>query len=334
MPENPTPKGRLRKRGRRALIALGIVLALWLIGSFAVASRLTHRHRPIFKEPVPTVAWGRLEPLRLRTSDGLEIGAWFAPGRAEKPVVLLLHGNKGSRRSSLQRAELFAGGGCGVLMITFRAHGDSAGEVNDIGYSARHDVIAAVEYLERRCPKRPVVVHGTSLGAAAATFAAGDLAGRVRGYILESPYRDLKTAVRNRTRANLPPGLDALAYAGLRLVAPIVLPQLDQIAPVEAIGAIPARVPVLILAGGADILARPEEARALLERVRGHGRLELFERATHHDLPRVEPSRYRRSLLGFVAAIGPLPTGVRVSARLGPGADRPTIGGPASRHSR
>lgn len=327
--------GRRRHRGLRALMALGIVLMLWLLGSLALGYRLTRRQRPWFAEPAPAVAWGPLESIRLRTRDGLGIGAWFAPGRPDRPIVLLLHGNKGCRRNSLGRAELFAGGGCGVFLISLRAHGDSAGEVNDIGFGARNDVAAAVEFLERRCPGRPVVVHGVSLGAAAATFAAADLGGRVRGYILESPYRDLKTAVRNRTRAYLPPVAETIAYAGLRLMAPLVLPDFEKIAPVEAVGGIPAAVPVLILAGGADSLARPAEARALYDRVRDHARLVLFARGGHHDLTRVEPARYRRTLLDFVETIGMAST-VRVTstARSQPGRDGSNESRPARRRIR
>ena len=54
------------------------------------------------------------------------------------------------------------------------------------------------------------------------------------------------------------------------------LPHLDEISPIEAIAGIPSSVPVLILAGEADPLARPEEARALLDRVAGHGDLHIF----------------------------------------------------------
>jgi len=32
-------------------------------------------------------------------------------------------------------------------MISLRAHGDSTGDFNDVGYSARHDVVVAVEFL-------------------------------------------------------------------------------------------------------------------------------------------------------------------------------------------
>jgi hypothetical protein len=92
------------------------------------------------------------------------------------------------------------------------------------------------------------VVLGTSLGSAAAVFAARELGERVQGYILESPYQDLKTAVWNRTEAYLPPVFAQVAYFGLRSVGPAFLPQLEEISLLRAIDGIPSRVPVLIIA--------------------------------------------------------------------------------------
>jgi alpha-beta hydrolase superfamily lysophospholipase len=198
-------------------------------------------------------------------------------------------------------------------MISLRAHGDSTGERNNIGLSARRDVVAAVEFLERRAPGRAIVIHGTSLGAAAATFASGELGGRVQGYILECPYRDLKSAVGNRTREYLPPILEVIAYAGLRLVAPLVVPELDRIAPVAAVAGIPENVPVLILAGGTDAKATPDDAHAILNAVRTHGSLSLYPTAGHMKLRATEPDRYLKEVVEFIGLVNAR------DARNGPG---------------
>lgn len=289
----------------RSVRLLAIVVGLWLIVSFCVAYGLTRRPRAWFAEPAPVVRWAKFENRRIQTRDGHELGAWFARGRADAPSVLLLHGNGGSRRNSLDRAEVVATSGCSVLLVSLRAHGDSSGDFNDIGLSARHDVIAAVEQLEQLRPGRPIVIHGASMGAAAAVFAAEELAHRVHGYVLECPYQDLKTAVRNRTRNSLPPLLDWVAYEGLLLVSPLVLPELVKISPVEAIARMPEATPVLILAGGRDRRARPEEARAILNAVRSHGTLAVFDGADHVRLHVTEPARYRRTLLEFIAQLPP-----------------------------
>ena len=301
-----------RRRVRRGAIALGIVVLLWLAASSMAAYRLTHRPRPQFAEPSPYVAWGPLEDHRLKSDDGEQLGAWFRDGRADAPSVLLLHGNQGSRRNSLERAETFASRGCAVLMISLRAHGDSSGDYHDVGFGARRDVCAAVEFLRARRPGRLVLVMGTSMGAAAAIFAAGELGHRVHGYILESPYQDLKVAAWNRTEVYLPPVLSHAAYLGLRIVGPIFLPHLEEISPVKAIGGIPDDVPVLILAGDADRLARPQEAQALYRRVAAHARLVRFPDANHHNLRESAPELFNPAILEFcreIASLAPVGEG-------------------------
>jgi pimeloyl-ACP methyl ester carboxylesterase len=280
-----------------------LLLVLWLAASFAVAYRLTRRHRPPFREPIPAVSWAKLESHRLQTCDGQVLGAWLVPGTKHAPSVVLLHGNGGSRIQCLRRAEMLAAEGCTLLMVSLRAHGDSTGAINDIGYGARHDVVAAVDFLERRRPGKPIVIHGTSLGAAAALFAAAALDHRVAGYILESPYKDLKTAVWNRTENALPPVFDWIAYRGLVAAASFVLPHYEQISPLTAASGVPADVPVLILAGSQDRHARPAEARALHDRIRPHARLILFEHGGHMDFPDIAPERYRQSLRGFLRSL-------------------------------
>ena len=290
-----------RRRVRRWSITSSVLLALWLAATLGFAWVSTQRRRARFEEPTPRVAWASFEPLRLKTSDGHDLGAWFAEGRAEAPSVILLHGNGGHRAHTLTAAELFAGAGCAVLPVTLRAHGDSSGDYNDIGYSARHDVVAAVEFLEKRRPGRPILVFGSSLGAAAATFAAEMLGHRVSGYILEAPYLDLRSAVRNRTSDALPIGLEWVAYQGLLAVSPLFLPELDKTSPRDAIVNIPEEVPVLMMAGSLDSKARPEQIEVLFGRVKSHGKLVMFEKAGHLGFARSDPGLYRGTILDFLA---------------------------------
>lgn len=311
-----------RCRGRRWFLAVVVALALWLVVSWVVAYRLTHRRRPPFAEPLPAASSTTYESLRLTTRDGLGLGAWYVPGRDDAPAVLVLHGNGGSRWNCLGRAGMLTSAGYPVLMISLRAHGDSAGDYNDIGYGARHDVVAAVAYLERRRPGKPIVILGTSMGGAAAVFAAGELGHRVRGYILESPYRDLRTAVWNRLDDTLPPVLDRVAYAGLLAVSPLVIPHIDRISPWTAIGGVPGDTPVLILAGENDRRARPEEATALYERVRDHGRIVIFQGADHLRMIEADPERYRREILAFLAQIVGK-AGLQAQSSLKPGTPGP-----------
>lgn len=252
-------------------------------------------------EAIPDLPWAKVESLRLSTLDGQELGAWFMPGRADHSAAMLLHGNGGSRANCLDQAEWMTAAGFPVLLITMRAHGDSTGERNDFGYSARADVIAGVDWLERKHPGHPIV-WGRSMGSAAALFASRDLGHRVSGYVLECPYRDLRTAVTNRLRSRLPPPLSGIAYRGIRLMAPLILDDIDRISPLEASAGMPRDMPVLILAGGNDHRATPDEARAIASQIGNGAELIIFEGADHLGLASNDPGRYRDIGMKFLSS--------------------------------
>ncbi len=242
--------------------------------------------------------WAQAEEHRLTTSDGQEIGAWLVRHPAPQGCVLVLHGNGTSRSARLGVMELVWSHGYSVMAISLRCHGDSTGEVNDLGWSARNDVIAAVGFLERECLNRPVYVVAQSLGSAAAIFASDQLGHRVSGYFLEQPYSDLKTATWNRLQNNLPPVLDLVAYTGLRLWSGVFLPaDARRHSPHDMIAQIPAEVPIVIATGSADRHARLDEVQAIFHQVKDHAKLVVFPGAEHVSLYEYDPKLYSEALL-------------------------------------
>src|SRR5262249_36417926 len=89
------------------------------------------------------------------------------------------------------------------------------------------------------------------------------------------------------------------------------LPELDRMAPVEAIRAVPVSVPVLLLAGGRDRLARPEEARALYDRVRTRARLVWFDEAGRESYYAPDSLRYPHVVLELLHSATAPATDVR-----------------------
>ena len=284
--------------GRRWFALVVLFLAgSWFVSSALVAWRLTRRERPCFEEGPPSPAWGTVESVRLATSDGEDLGAWFHPPEGSRPLVVLLHGSGGARsRGSGPVGELVREG-YGVLAPTLRDHGDSSGHENDFGWSQRLDVIAAVEFLERRAPGVPIVVGGMSLGAAAAIFAAPELGERVAGYVLVAPYRDLATACWLRCELYLPPVLDGAAYLGLRLWTPLFL-EVDpgHVRPIDFVPRFPAGCSAVFLAGERDRVAPSADVRELAERCAGKTRFEIVEGVGHRGLWKGGRGRYLESL--------------------------------------
>jgi len=298
-------------RRLRKLAVVGTVAAivLWLASSAAVAWTLTHRKRAPFAEPVPAWGAGRMEEIRLETVDDQHLGAWFVPAASSpstsaRTAVILLHGNSGSRTSQAAIVRWLADRGVAVLAPSLRAHGDSSCDENDVGWSARLDVEACVAFLERRVPGARIVVVGTSLGAVAAIYAAPELDHRVSAYVLESPYRDLRSAVRHRLRHFLPVPLDEVAYAGLCFWSHFLLePDVDDLSPIDRIAAMPRDVPVVFLSGNEDFYAPLAEVEEIRARCPGAARLVRFPGAGHFGgLAAADPERYRGVLLDVLAA--------------------------------
>lgn len=289
-------------------LGAGLALALWAVSSFAALHFLRSRASPPRAEPVPAAWSGRCEELRLATSDGEELGAWFVDApRRPAPTAVVLHGKGGSRTSRVAAAEVFQRLGCATLLVTHRAHGDSSGASEDFGWSARLDVLAAVDWVERRRPGQPIVLCGASLGGAASVFAARELGQRVRGYWLECVYDTLETAAWRRCQLHLPPLLDRAAFAGLRTAAHLRWPAWSTIAPVEHIGAVPGECALWLLAGGADRHAPLDDVRALAARTSGRARLVVLDGAEHDRLLSGDRAGYERAALEFLRAAGHAP---------------------------
>ena len=166
---------------------------------------------------------------------------------------------------------------CGADAHVARARRFDAATITTSAGGARQDVWAAVDFLEERRPGRPVIVSGNSMGSAAAVFAAkraGPSGARLHpGEPVSGPQsRGMESAGYRITAGPEPcrlmPGCGPSDRCSFRII--------EQISPLEAVKEIPEDVPVLILAGDADRLARLHEAQAILAEVASHGKLVLF----------------------------------------------------------
>lgn len=287
----------LRYWQRRWRLVLFILLVgmtvLWTVSSYLVARHFVSRRSKPYIERLPTGREIAFTEQRLTSRDGEQIGSWFSVGPPGSPIVLLVHGHMGDRSQCLPYAQLFNELGCGTMLITMRAHGDSTGTLNDFGYGGRLDVIAAVEFLQQQAPDRPILLLGISAGATAVSFAAAELGTQVASVIMEEPFLNILTAVKRRTDLFLPPVARQLAYYGLVTMAPLVLPHYAAIAPVDAVSAIPQQVPIWILAGGRDNRANPEDTQAIFQNAASHAELTIFPEATHESLLVHDSPKYR-----------------------------------------
>jgi fermentation-respiration switch protein FrsA (DUF1100 family) len=112
----------------------------------------------------PGDAFRELEDVRIPTSDGAEIAAWYWPGI--RPLTLLFfHGNAGHRGHRLGWVQTFHDLGWGVLLIDYRGYAESTGSPTEEGLAA--DARAARAWLTDRGVERVAYV-GESIGCSVA----------------------------------------------------------------------------------------------------------------------------------------------------------------------
>lgn len=160
------------------------------------------------KYPKSKVADSMLAPhetVELKTADSIRLEAWYL-SRAKDSVVLdkgtviMFHGHANSKSGIIKEAETFYLMGYNVLMVDFRAHGNSDGNTCTIGYKESRDVKAAYDYVVAKNEKN-IVLWGISMGASTIMKAMNDYEEmKPSKAILEMPFGSLNNAVEGKVK--------------------------------------------------------------------------------------------------------------------------------------
>jgi len=205
---------------------------------------------------------------------GVELRGWQAPASgARRGTMIYLHGMADNRSSGGGVIERFRRRGYDVVAYDSRAHGTSGGRAMTYGFYEKVDLQRVLDVL----PAGPVVVVGSSLGAAVALQAAAEDS-RISAVIAAEPFSDLQTVVRERAPFFFTAGAvgEALRLAEKRgkfLVAAV--------SPLAAAGRI--TVPVLLIHGAADTDTPPAHSERLYHHLAGPKQLILVPGAGHNE---------------------------------------------------
>lgn len=108
----------------------------------------------------------------LKTLDDTRLACWYALGE-NGACVILVHGAKSNLSSLREHAALLREAGYGVLALTLRGHGGSAGRGNAFGWQSGQDVAAAVDFLQAEGVAH-IGALGLSMGAEVLLGSAAD----------------------------------------------------------------------------------------------------------------------------------------------------------------
>jgi len=155
--------------------------------------------------------------IQLVTDDSIHLAAWYCENNIDdtivnaKGTVIMFHGHGSSRSGIINEAWVFYRLGYNVMMVDFRAHGESEGNTCTVGYYESKDVKAAYDYVTSKGEKY-IVLYGISLGASTIIKAMHDYKTiRPSHIILEMPFGSLYCAVKGTMRLNHVPEQPASA---------------------------------------------------------------------------------------------------------------------------
>lgn len=319
-------KSKRRRRGLWILGVAGLFVVLLNISAYNQAWKMTHfvaegtltpspeklsriqKVGVLFKgvtipkprcDVVPSEVGLESESIGLTARDGVKLAGWYIWAKAGKGTVLLFHGYKSSRSGLLSEAKVFHDLGWDVMMTDFRGSGESEGQVTTIGVAEAMDVAAANQWVAKRNPGRPVVLFGTSMGAAAVLNAMDKGWVHPTVIILECPFDRLLTTVKHRFEAI---GLPTFPLAGMLVFWGGVQNGFNGFNhnPVDYARSV--SCPVLILHGTKDPRVKMEEVNSIQSALKGQSTLHEFPQSGHESYCRSHPEEYRRVIEDWLSA--------------------------------
>jgi uncharacterized protein len=238
------------------------------------------------------------ETVTLTTEDGLKVAAWYIPSR-NRAAIILESGIYGTRVHMLDRAEMFARHGYGLMLVDARTRGRSEGDKFTFGKYEVRDIKAAYRYLSRRSDvdAQRIGALGDSMGGVVMLLHAAQNPG-IKAVVADSPFASLQDEIETGVKKFT--GLPPFPFAPLiqwfteRLNG---VPTSD-VAPIQVIHAISPR-PVFLMQGGKDTVI-PRDSGQRLYDAAGEPRQLWFEPDLEHiEFWWARPKEYEKRVVAF-----------------------------------
>jgi uncharacterized protein len=265
-------------RGGIGVLAVAVVVFLSAEASNRVpeiaANGLLHPARRALSQPTP----GNCEATTFAGA-GVVLKGWRCrPDEPARGTIVYLHGIADNRGSASNIIKRYTDKGFDVIAYDSRGHGESEGSICTYGYFEKEDLRKIVAGIQHQ----PVVLIGTSLGAAVAIQAAATDPG-IAAVVAAETFSDLRTVARERAPWILSEDIIARAF---RVAENSGQFEIDAVSPERASRNL--HVPVLLIHGADDHETPPAHSERVLSALAAPKRLILIERAGHNESLRQE----------------------------------------------
>lgn len=284
------------------MIVLYVLIGVYLLVLLGVALFSLYPARsPLFFSP--SAVGAPQEEVEIELPQVGMIRGWWVDSPRPSAVVILVHGYIMNRSELAPVAAQLHSWGFSSLLIDLRGHGKSARHKVGFGVREREEVAEAVRFVRLRHPGVPVVLMGSSMGAAACAFACEKDPALADGLILDSVYGKLSEAIVGWWRFLGGRSLAAALYPVMWIAAPMagLNPAGHDVA--RAIRQFPK--PVLMIHGDQDDLALPSEAVRVQGASNGNAKIVWMPGCGHSEGRWVHSEAYYQALQDFLFELAP-----------------------------
>lgn len=232
----------------------------------------------------------------LLTKDNIKLEAWYRTVNNAKGSVALFHGYGENKTDILEEGIAFLNMGYNVLLLDFRAHGNSGGNTCTVGYREAEDVKLAYDFLKDKSVKN-IVLWGISMGAASVAHAITEYKLQPSKVILEMPFATMRNAVEGEIRVmHLPeePLSVFLTFWGSveQGIWSFNMNPEDYVKNIHC--------PVLMQVGVNDVRVTPKERKEVYENLNQPKQLVIYNNSGHESLCKKEYLKWLSSVSAFL----------------------------------
>lgn len=233
-------------------------------------------------------------PVILQSNKRIE--GWYIPADSAKGTVLICHGFSGNKASMLDKSEVFHELGYSTFLIDFMGSGGSEGNQTTIGFYEAQQVCTAFRYLKEQT-QQPVILFGTSMGAAAIMKAVCDSSIQADALILECPFGTMQETVEARFHNMHVP---AFPMAGLLVFWGGIENSFNAFShnPVDYAKHI--KVPTLVMYGEKDLNVSRSETDHIFANLAGTKQLKLYPESGHENYLKKYKAEWTQDVEGFL----------------------------------
>lgn len=246
------------------------------------------------------------ETVSLVSEDGYQLQAnVYSGGKKQHRWALLLHGYgyTGRKEEMEYIGAEYGARGWWVLSPDLRCHGESQGDFIGMGWTDRLDLIQWIAYILSRDDQAQIVIHGQSMGGAAALMTAGEkLPGQVKAVVSDCAYTSAWDIFRRKLKDWYGAGPFPILYetnvifqlrGGYSLRTASALEQVKK-----------SSLPILFIHGEADDFVPLSMAYELYEQAGGPKKLLTVPGAGHGLSNYTDPEAYYGTVFSFLEQYG------------------------------